>query len=315
MRESAPSPIDEHRLLATILDSSADAIVVTTPAGIVTSWNGAAAQIFGYSAGEMLGRPIDVLVPANRRAQSLALLAELFASPRRAAVVETERLAKDGSLVPLRLTLAAIEEAGELRGLCTIAHELTQRKALEAEIEHLSRHDRLTNVYSRREFEHALRRQIPYCRRYGSGGAVLAIGLDRLSLVNVSRGKQAADALIAHVALQLIDRLRVTDTVARLGGDRFAVLLPEASEEDAMTVAESILERVRSRPALLGGAARWITCSAGIAGFDNSRALSSEEVIVLAEQALDEAKRTGRDRAVSATRARAMQAAQPGLAI
>jgi diguanylate cyclase (GGDEF)-like protein/PAS domain S-box-containing protein len=306
MRERAPSPIDQH-LLATILDSNPDAIVATTPAGIVTSWNQAAARIFGYTPEEMLGRPIEGIVPRHRRAQSLALLAELFASPRRTVAVETERLAKDGSLVPVRLTLAAIEEAGELRGLCTIAHELTAHRALEAELEHRSRDDRLTGIYSRREFEHALRRQIPYSRRYGSGGALLAIGLDRLALVNASRGSDAGDALIAHVARQLIDRLRVTDTVARLGGDRFAVLLPEAGEEDARTVAEYVLERVRSRPALLGGARRWITCSVGIACFDNERALSSDEVIAAAQRALVEAKHRGRDRAVSATRARALQ--------
>ena len=309
MRDRAQNPVDEHQLLATILDSSPDAIVATTPAGIVTSWNAGAARIFGYTADEMLGRPIEVLVPRNRRSQSLALLTQLFASPHRSVAIETDRLAKDGSLVPIALTLTAIEVAGELRGLCTIAHELTARKALETEVEHLSRHDRLTGVYTRREFEHALRRQIPYCRRYGSGGAVLAIGLDRLALVNASRGADAGEALIAHVARQLIDRLRVTDTVARLGGDRFAVLLPESSERDAMTVAEYVLERIRSRPALLEGGTRWITCSAGIACFDNERAVSSDEVIAAAEKALEEAKRQGRDRAVSGTRPRAMQAA------
>jgi diguanylate cyclase (GGDEF)-like protein/PAS domain S-box-containing protein len=309
MRQTAHSPIDQHPLLATILDSSSDAIVVTTPAGVVTSWSEGAARIFGYAAGEIVGRPIEVLVPRRRRAQALALLAELFASPRRTVAIETERLAKDGSLVPVALTLAAIEQAGELRGLCTIAHELTARRALEAEIEYLHRNDRRTGVYSRREFQHALRRQIPHCRRYGSGGAVLAIGVDRLALVNVAHGSEAGDAVIAHVARQLIDRLRVTDTVARLGGDRFAALLPEAAEQDAMAVAEHVLERIRSRPAPLGGLPRWITCSAGIACFDNERALSSDEVIAAAEAALGEAKYRGRDRAVSGTHARAMQAA------
>ena len=67
MRESVTSPIDQH-LLATILDSNPDAIVATTPAGIVTSWNQAAARIFGYAPEEMLGRPIERIVPLHRRA-------------------------------------------------------------------------------------------------------------------------------------------------------------------------------------------------------------------------------------------------------
>jgi diguanylate cyclase (GGDEF)-like protein/PAS domain S-box-containing protein len=298
---------ESRRLLSAVLDTSCDAIVATTPAGIVTSWNRAAERIFGYAPHEIVGSPADVLVPAHRAGETLTVLAQVFADGREARV-ETERVAKDGSLVPVRLTLAPIEDdAGGLVGLCAISTDLTERKGLEGEIDYLSRHDRLTGLYSRREFEHALRRQLPYSRRYGSGGAVVLLGVDGLSLVNLNFSRSAGNEMLVHIGRLLIDRLRATDTIARFGGDNFAVLLPEADEQDAYKVADDLLERVRTHPAVLDGRPRWITCSAGIACFDNALAPSAEQLIAIAETALRAAKRSGRDRAVVGGAFRSLQ--------
>lgn len=302
------------RLLATILSASDDAIVVTQPDGTVTSWSAGAERIYGYSADEIVGKPIDLLVPAHRAAERLTILGELFATGLAATRRETERMTKDGSLVPVALTVAPIEdEDGELIGLCSISSELTERKGLEAQIAYLGRNDRLTGLYSRREFEYRLRRQIPYGRRYGAGCTVMLLGLDGLDLVNVSRGRAAGDQVLVHVARLLTDRLRTTDTIARLDGDRFALLLPEATEDNALNVAEALLDRVRTNPAHLDAPAymdgldRGITCSIGIVCFDNGRDLSAEELIAAAESALREAKRQGRDRAVVHARSRSIQ--------
>lgn len=247
----------------------------------------------------MVGRPIDVLVPPHRRGEGLTVLARLFASERGMARLETERLAKDGGLVAVALTVATIEDdEGEPLGLAVISRDLTERKALEAQIDHMSRYDPLTGLYSGREFEHVLWRQLPYSRRYGSGRALLVFGVDRLELVTASRGHDARDQVLVHVAQMLTDRLRTTDTAARFGDDRFAVLLPEAFENDARAAAEDFLERVRTRPALLDDQKRWVTCSAGIACFDSHIAPTAEQLIDTAECALDEARMEGRDRFV-----------------
>jgi len=297
----------EATLLAAIADSSDDAIVATTLSGIVTRWSPAAERIYGYEAEEMVGRPIDVLVPPHRRGEGLTVLARLFASERGRARLETERLTKEGALVAVALTVATIEDGeGEPLGLAVVSRDLTQRKALEAQIDQMSRYDPLTGLYSQREFEHVLWRQLPYSRRYGSGGALLVFGVDRLELVTASRGHSGRDQVLVHVARMLTDRLRTTDTAARLGKDRFAVLLPEAFENDARTAAEDLLERVRTRPALLDDHERWVTCSAGIACFDNHTAPTAEELIDSAELALDEALMSGRDHFVLAGRPRSL---------
>jgi two-component system cell cycle response regulator len=301
------SNADEAPLLAAIADSSDDAIVATTLSGIVTRWSPAAERIYGYEAEEMVGRPIDVLVPPHRRGEGLTVLARLFASERGMARLETERLTKDGGLVAVALTVATIEDdLGEPLGLAVISRDLTERKALQAQIDHMSRYDPLTGLYSRREFEHVLRRQLPYSRRYGSGGALLVLGVDRLGLVTASHGHDARDKVLVHVAQMLTDRLRAADTQARLGDNRFGVLLPEAFENDARRAAADILERVRTRPALLEDQRRWVTCSAGIACFDNHTAPTAEELIDSAEFALDEAWMWGSDRFVLGVQPRSL---------
>jgi diguanylate cyclase (GGDEF)-like protein/PAS domain S-box-containing protein len=291
--------LEASRLLASIARSSDDAIVGTTLSGTVTSWSHAAERIYGYSSEEMIGRQIDRLVPPHREGENVAILAEVFSSRERVARVETERLAKDGSLIPVALTTSPIrDESGTLVGLSSISRDVTERKALEAEIDYLHRRDELTGLYSRREFEHELRRQLPGTRRYGSGGAILVLDLDDLAWINVSLGRHARDELLVHVARLLTDRLRAIDTVARLTADRFGVLLPEADEEGARTVARDLLDRVRSRPARLAGRKRRITCSIGIARFDNTHVHTVGRLIATADLAVEDAKRQGGNRAV-----------------
>jgi diguanylate cyclase (GGDEF)-like protein/PAS domain S-box-containing protein len=303
---AAARDVTEHRriqaasrVLASVARSSDDAIVSTSLSGTVTSWSHAAEQIYGYKAEEMIGRRIDLLVPPHREGENVAILAEVFSHGERVARVETERLAKNGSLIPVSLTTSPIrDETGKLVGLSSISRDVTERKALEAEIDYLHRHDELTGLYSLREFEHELRRQLPSTRRYGSGGAVLVLDLDDLQWINASLGRHAGDELLVHVARLLTDRLRATDTIARLTGDQFGVLLPEADEEGARTVARDLLDRVRSRPAKLAGQKRRITCSIGIARFDNAHTHTVGRLIATADLAVEDAKRQGGNRAV-----------------
>src|SRR6266511_2098657 len=292
---------DASRRLAATVRSSDDAIISTTLTGTVMSWNPAADRIFGYSPEEMIGKSVDALVPEYRKGEDVGILAEVFTRKERIAQLETERIAKDGSLVPVSLTISPIrDESGKLIGMSTIAHDVTERKVLEAEVDYMHRHDELTGLFSMREFEHELGRQLPYSRRYGSGGAVLVLDLDDLQWINASLGRHAGDKLLVHVARLLTDRLRTSDTIARLTGDQFGVLLPEADEASANKVADDLLERVRSRPAPLDTEPRRITCSVGIARFDNERAHTVQGLIAVADSAVEEAKRQGGDRVVMA---------------
>ncbi len=125
----------ENALLAAIVESSDDAIVSKTLDGIVTSWNRAAERLFGYTAAEMVGRPISLLAPAGREDEMPAILEHLRRGER-VDHFETARRRKDGSLVEVSLTISPVRDArGRLAGASKIARDITERRRAERERE------------------------------------------------------------------------------------------------------------------------------------------------------------------------------------
>jgi two-component system sensor histidine kinase/response regulator len=120
--------------LGAIVNASADAILATTPEGIITSWNPGAERQYGYTAEEVIGRNgLFLLVPANRDRDMQAF--QQLAEGRGAISYETEHLKKDGSAIPVSLTISPIRDAGQLSGIATIARDITQRRAAELELQ------------------------------------------------------------------------------------------------------------------------------------------------------------------------------------
>jgi PAS domain S-box-containing protein len=119
--------------LAAIVESSEDAIIGKSLDGTVTSWNAAAERLYGYAAGEMLGRPISVLVPPDR-AEELAGILESVRAGRRLAHLETVRVRKDGTRVPVSISISPVADAeGHLVGASTIARDISERRRGEEE--------------------------------------------------------------------------------------------------------------------------------------------------------------------------------------
>jgi PAS domain S-box-containing protein len=125
--------------LAAIVESSDDTIISKDLDGTITSWNAAAQRLFGYTAEEVLGRSISVLMPPEQRAE-MALILEKIRCGERVDHFETVRLKKSGERVPVSLTVSPIKDAaGRIVGASKIARDITERKKLEAERERLFR--------------------------------------------------------------------------------------------------------------------------------------------------------------------------------
>ena len=125
----------ENALLAAIVESSDDAIVSKSLDGIVTSWNGAAERLFGYTAADIIGRPVALLAPAGRESEMPAIL-ERIRRGERVDHFETVRRRKDGTLVEVSLTVSPIRDArGRLAGASKIARDITERRRAEQERE------------------------------------------------------------------------------------------------------------------------------------------------------------------------------------
>jgi diguanylate cyclase (GGDEF)-like protein/PAS domain S-box-containing protein len=175
------------------------------------------------------------------------------------------------------------------------AVDIGERKNRELEITHLSQHDVLTGLPNRMLFCDRLDRALLRGRREKSLLAVMYIDVDKFKAVNDTLGHAAGDNLLVEFARRLSECVRAVDTVARVGGDEFAVVLEILSaREDGLRIARNVVAAMRPGFALLGRTAS-ISASVGIAFHDGSRDISAAELTAIADQALYDAKRAGRD--------------------
>ena len=178
-----------------------------------------------------------------------------------------------------------------------LRREIAERKRYEGELQYLADHDSLTGLFNRRRFREELDRELARARRSGVPGAVLLIDLDYFKYVNDSLGHSTGDQLIAEAGGLFALRVRGTDVLARIGGDEFAVILPDVTEHEAEFVASALLEAVRSDLKVdFSGQSRPVTASVGIAPFSSAGDQSAEELLVEADIAMYDAKEAGRNR-------------------
>jgi diguanylate cyclase (GGDEF)-like protein len=171
---------------------------------------------------------------------------------------------------------------------------ITSRKAQELRLEHAANYDELTGHFNKKRLREALDHVVASSLRSGSGGAYLAIGIDKLTAVNDALGYEAADAVIVAVGQRLDRCLRVSDVIGRVAGDRFGIVLANCPEEHVAIAAEKILSAVSHAPIMTASGPVYVTVSIGGATFPE-QAKTSYEVMTRAETALAEAKRAGRN--------------------
>jgi diguanylate cyclase (GGDEF)-like protein len=155
-------------------------------------------------------------------------------------------------------------------------------------------HDSLTGLASRALFLDRLQHELAQATRSGASITLLFVDLDRFKMVNDTLGHTAGDALLVEVAERLRDCLRASDTAARFGGDEFVVLLHSTNADDAVIVADRVIEAVR-RPFCLNGMDVVIDASIGIA-CSEAGAVSADDLLRDADVAMYRAKRSGRGR-------------------
>jgi diguanylate cyclase (GGDEF)-like protein/PAS domain S-box-containing protein len=175
--------------------------------------------------------------------------------------------------------------------------DIDERKRFEGELGYLADHDPLTGLLNRRGFSLELTHQMADARRYGRGGAVLALDLDDFKYINDTLGHNVGDEVLRDFSRTVQQRLRETDVFARLGGDEFAVLLPHATTGEAQTVSAGLLEALRGEDWAAMGEDRRLTMSVGITDFHQpGKDLTADDILIDADAAMYEAKEAGKDR-------------------
>jgi len=256
--------------------------------------NQAAIRSYGYSETELLSMTIRDIRPEREVARLLRSLNESDGGTH--IDVWTHRR-KDGSLLEVEILSEDLTLDDRPARLVT-AMDITARRETERELRHRADRDDLTGLFNRRHFEQLTQRQVKRDLVGGSSCALLVLDLDHFKFVNDSFGHTVGDELIKRVGQLLLDSLRPTDLIARLGGDEFAVLLPDTDAHGATTVANTLLDRLRSK---VWQGMRPTTASIGVAWLDGEVCSSATDLLVAADVALYEAKEAGRNRfAVSA---------------
>jgi two-component system cell cycle response regulator len=156
--------------------------------------------------------------------------------------------------------------------------------------------DHLTNLANRRRFERQLEREVARTKRYGHPFCLLMLDIDHFKLVNDTYGHEGGDETLRRLGHVLQTGTRGVDTAARIGGEEFAVILTETDFEHGLEVAERLRKTIRETDVNEGG---HVTVSIGLAEF-NEQLRDGRELYGLADTALYEAKRQGRDRVVAA---------------
>jgi diguanylate cyclase (GGDEF)-like protein/PAS domain S-box-containing protein len=280
--------------MAAIMESSHDAVISTTPDGIVTSWNAGAQETYGYTAEEMEGKPVSKLEPLEREGE-IAEIIQRVLSGENVVRYETVRLRKDASLVEVAVAVSPIrDENGEVAGVASIARDISDQKRAQELIVFQTYHDPLTGLPNRSLLMERLNLCLSKARRTGKRLALLFLDLDLFKAINDGFGHQAGDTVFQEISRRLIQCVRDDDTVARIGGDEFAVLLPEISRaDDAVVVARKLLEAV-SEPLAIAGRRADITTSIGVSVFPDDGA-DPEALLRSADHAMARAKEKGRN--------------------
>ncbi len=429
-RDITERKLFEHKLrwFSAIVEYSYDVVISKTLSGLITSWNPAAERLFGYTAAEVIGKPVTTLFPPDRLEEELQFLS-CTARGETVQRYETVRIHKNGSAVDVSVTLSPIvDSGGKIVGVSKIAHDITERKLLEQkikkttqeliesearltalfenmssgvaiykaspdgkslfflgvnkaserienicradvigknvadvfpgvegvgllevfrrvaatgipehfpislyrdgriegwrenfvyklpsneivaiyddvterkrlelELERQAKTDYLTGLANRRYFMEQGAAEFSRLTRYGRELSVLAFDIDYFKKVNDAYGHTAGDMVIRKIAEVAHDLVREVDLVGRLGGEEFAMILPETKGEDALLVAERFRSAIEHTTVFFLDKPIQITVSIGVVSlYDGCENI--ETLLDSADQALYDAKRLGRNR-------------------
>ncbi len=251
-------------------------------------------EITGYSEAELLALTFRGITHPEDVGQDVSHLGELLAGKLHNYHVEKRYIRKDGEIVWVALTVSIVfKEDGTPDYGISIIEDIQARKDAERQIEHLAYHDQLTGLANRRLLHDRLAQAINSAQRRNAHVAVLYLDLDHFKDVNDSLGHPVGDRLLARVAERLHACARAEDTLARVGGDEFVVMLNDIEHADtAAGVAQKIIETLR-QPLLLDGNELRITPSVGISVYPQD-GRDAETLLQNADAALYLAKQQGR---------------------
>lgn len=250
-------------ILNDVIDLMLDPVFLVDKHGVILYVSSAVERILGYQPQEMTGNYIlDFVVPDDREATLKT--AESVIDGRIHANFENRYQHKDGHVVNLLWSARWIDNHQVRIG---VARDITERKRAEERLYHFANHDPLTNLPNRLLFHDRVTRAIEHAKRYHSKLALLYLDLNGFKLVNDKHGHSAGDQFLQEMSVRLSSNIRNADTIARIGGDEFAVLLTGIADHDSVSEAILKIRKLIEMPIEINEHLLSVTASIGFALF------------------------------------------------
>lgn len=267
-----------------ILDQIHESVLTLDQMGYITSWNGGAERLFGYTALEAVGRNILFLYADEDDSQP-----DLFAE-QGGRMMEVRRRKKNGEIFWASLSLSPLRDLEDRpAGLIAYLTDITERKLAEERLHHLAYYNELTGLPNRTLFTRLVDQALMVAQRNELSGCVLFIDLNRFKLVNDTLGRRVGDELLRQVAGRFRAALREEDVVAHLSGDEFAVGLFDVRQHFEATTVARKLQAALDAPFLIEGHDLRVGASVGISVYPQD-GCEADTLLRMADIAMARAK-------------------------
>lgn len=294
--------VDRQRMLAQSFLSSPMGTAISAPSGEILEVNRAFCHLLGWRECDILHRTAADFTHPEDRELTTELYRELFSGQRDRFDIEKRYIHANGQPVEVEVGAGVVRDSHGAPLYVTIqAVDLSERNRVRRELQaansalrQLASTDSLTGLLNRRALDEVLLREFSRAKRHGAVFSLMLVDLDHFKAINDRHGHPVGDAVLAGLGVLLREVVRASDVAARLGGEEFAVVLPDTSLVEASTLAERVRHAVHKSAWPVSG----VTASFGVAQLD-AEANDPGTVLKRADRALYDAKAAGRDRVMS----------------
>lgn len=287
---------EKLKLAASVFTHAREGIVITDPRGTILDVNEMFTRITGYSREEAIGRNPRMLKSGR---QSEAFYRDMWRALEEGGHWSGElwNKAKDGRIYLEMLTISAVcNQAGRVQHYVGLISDVTEAREQEMRLARIASYDALTNLPNRTLFADRLQQAIAHAHRQQQTLAVACLDLDGFHLVNERWGRDTGDRILIDLAHRMSQVVREGDTLARIGGDKFAAILLDVGDTDsAMHLLDRLLATA-SRSAPAGNPAAAVSSSMGVSFYNPAADIDAGHLLRRAEQAVYRAKLAGKNR-------------------
>lgn len=278
--------------LRKLIENAPDAFFVYNEKGHILDVNRVACEQLGYDREELLAASIYEIGDKAEAPEQVQLIWPSLESGE-SCTIRSVHKRKDGSTFPVEINITGLIDKGS-RQMFAFARDITETEKLKEYLSNLAMTDELTNLYNRRAFMLTLDKELATASRFNRDLSVLAIDIDYFKNVNDRYGHSGGDTVLQYFAQVALKSIRAQDTLGRIGGEEFAIILPETTIDCAKIIAERFRRSVEDISIAHELGTIKFTVSIGIACFDE-QSKNSKRIVNNADAALYAAKGAGRN--------------------